>query len=228
MLDDPWPFRNGIRLGIEHAAGDGISTSTRSVVFWYGTPKPITRVTDSIDLGDSGDVRAASYHATGTQTSQQLVGFYEGDFDGDISSLAYDSAILPGSQPPIGGQDPMHESVPGTAFSHPVGSLITFDIRVGVRNDGVIVRRRLDQATYGQRADVLVDGHPAGSWFTPGANTSKRWADSDFYLPARLTNGRRRLNIGLRILPSRGAPSGAPTGWTDSRYQALTILAHAP
>ena len=36
LLQDPWNFRNGIVLGIQHGAGDGLSTANHSVVFWYG------------------------------------------------------------------------------------------------------------------------------------------------------------------------------------------------
>ena len=228
LLDDPWPFRDGIRVGIEHGAGDGIRTAARSVVFWYGTDKPATRLTDTIDLASTASIKTSGYRATGTHTLTRLTGFYEGDFDGNLSSAGNDSVLPPpppGSQPPPSSSDPMHESVRATVFTHPIGTIINFSIRVAPDNHGVILRRRLDQAVYGQRAQVLVDGHPARVWFTAGRNTSKRWADSDFALPSRLTTGKQRLAIELRVLSSQGAPARSPTGWSDSTYQARSILA---
>lgn len=224
LLDDPWPFRDGIRLGIEHGGGDGIPTSARSVVFWYGSARRATELTDTLDLGDKASLAAAGYRTTDTDTTERLAGFYEGDLDGNISSPAFDAAILPGSQPPPDGQDPLHQSVRETVLRHPPGSTIDFVVQVAPNNDGVILRRRLDQASYGQRAEVLVDGAPVGVWFTAGANSDKRWADSDFSLPARLTAGKSRLRIGLRVLSPVGAPGGASLGWTDSAYWVRSIL----
>jgi hypothetical protein len=122
----------------------------------------------------------------------------------------------------------MHEAVSGTVLSHPIGATIKFTVRVAAGNHGVILRRRLDHATYGQRASVLVDGKPAGIWFTPGANNSKRWADSDLSLSPRLTQSKRQLKIELHVLPSFGAPTGAPVGWTDSIYEARSLSLLGP
>jgi hypothetical protein len=139
-------------------------TAARSVVFWYGTDRPSTRLTGSIDLASTASIKTSGYRATGTHRLTRLTGFYEGDFDGNLSSAGNDSSLPPpGSQPPLRGSDPMHESVRATVFTHPIGTIINLSIRVMPDNHGVILRRRLDQAMYGQRAQVLVDGIPPGS-----------------------------------------------------------------
>ena len=108
-------------------------------------------------------------------------------------------------------------------LAHPPGATIQFAVKTSPDNHGVILRRRLDQATFGQRAEVLVNGASAGIWLTPGDNTSKRWVDSDFTIPASLTAGKSRLAIELRVLPSDGVPQGIAEGWTDFRYLVYSI-----
>ena len=95
LLDDPWPFRDGIHLGIEHGAGDGLPTSVRSVVFWYGDERQRASVTSGIDVGNRASEAAAGYRASGPDPKYILTAFYEGDHDGNISSLRYDFRIPP-------------------------------------------------------------------------------------------------------------------------------------
>jgi hypothetical protein len=232
MLQDPWNFRDGIRLGIEHGAGDGMHTSNHSVVFWYGGGRGAMQSTDAIQVGDSASQATAGYSST-AGTPEALTSFYEGDRDGNISSPAFDAFLEPGSEPPPAGTDPMGESVTDSGLTHPSGSTIKFNLRINPSNYGVVLRRRLDQATFQQQAQVLVDGTSAGTWMTP-ANTSasgstasydtyKRWADSDFALPASLTAGRSDLSIELRVLAPESVPQGLQGGWTDFRYSAYSI-----
>ena len=54
MLAYLWPFRAGVHFGLEHGAGNGIATSVRSVVFWYGNQQPGLRPTDTVVVGSRG------------------------------------------------------------------------------------------------------------------------------------------------------------------------------
>jgi hypothetical protein len=232
MLQDPWSFRDGIRLGIEHGAVDGMQTSTHSVVFWYGDGRSAMQPTDTIHVGDPASRTTANYSST-AGTPKALTSFYEGDHDGNISSPALDAFLEPGSQPPPAGTDPMGESTTDSGLTHPAGSAILFKVRINPNNFGVVLRRRLDQATFQQQAQVLVDGASAGTWMTPANtsatgstasyNTYKRWADTDFALPARLTEGKSHLSIELRVLTPDFVPQGLQDGWTDFRYSAYSI-----
>ncbi len=213
MLADPWEFRRGIRLGIEHAAGDGQQTAARSVVFWYGTGKSRLHRTASFA------VPADNYRGAGSQVT--LTSFFEGDHDGNISSPP--DYILPGALPPPSGTDPQGESVTATGLLHPVGTRIRFSVPVNPSNHGVVLRRLLDQKVFGQRAAVRVDGRRAGVWFNPGSNSIKRWAESDFVLPGRLTRGKSRVHVGLRVLAPVEPPKDATIGWSDFRYTTFSI-----
>jgi hypothetical protein len=112
----------------------------------------------------------------------------------------------------------MGESFTASGYSHPVGATISYRARLDPANDGAVLRRLTDQATFGQRAEVTIDGQPAGIWLIPGANTSKRWLESDYPIPAPLTAGRRRVSVGLHVLPPLDAPANVSVGWTDYRY----------
>ncbi len=233
LVNDPWPFRAGVRLGLEHGAGDGIPTAIRGVVFWYGNQHSGLRTTDTINVGSRASERKHSYHATGRDPEYPLTAFYEGDHDGDLSSPKYDLGFIVrsngdpvpglGSQPPPDRTDPMHELITSAGRRHPPGVVITFRLKIDPNNHGVILRRQLDQAVFGQRAVVTANGARVGIWLTPGANTSKRWADSDFFLPASVTAHTNRLSIELQVLPSLPTRPRPESGWTDFRYTALTI-----
>jgi hypothetical protein len=203
LLSDPWPFVDGVHLGIEHGAGDGMPTAFHSVVYWYAGRAPAV-----------GPAVVTDYRASAS-AALRLTSFYEGDHDGNVSSPLYDN-IVPGSQPPPAGTDPMDESVTASGLAHPPGSRIAFTVRLPRRNAGVILRRRLDQAAGDQAAEVRVDGRYAGTWKTPRTNAVKRWADSDFELPASLTYGHRAVHVMLRVL--------SPSGWTDFGYSARFIV----
>jgi hypothetical protein len=237
MLQDPWNFQDGVHLGIEHGGGDGMQTSNHSVVFWYGVGQPAMELTDTIHVGDPASQATANYSST-AGTPEPLTSFYEGDHDGNVSSPAFDAFLEPGSQPPPAGTDPMGESVTDSGLTHPPGATIKFNLRINPSNHGVLLRRRLDQATFRQQAQVLVDGASVGTWMTPANtsangstasyNTYKRWADSDFAVPAGLTEGKSRLSIELRVLAPDFVPQGLPDGWTDFRYSAYSITQAPP
>lgn len=221
MLSDPWSFRDGVHFGIEHAAGDGEQTASHSVVYWYGIGRRALRQTDTFDVADAAAATAAGYNgATGAPT--RLTAFFEGDRDGNVSSAA--DNVIAGSQPPPAGSDPMGEALTMTGLSHGAGAVIRFNAALDPANHGAILRRLLDQGTFGQRAEVFVGGTSVGTWFTSGSNTSKRWLESDFRLPAAVTAGRAKVMIELHVLPPVDPPAGAPVRWTDYRYTTLSMV----
>jgi hypothetical protein len=217
MLADPWPFRDGVHLGIEHGGGNGEQASIHSVAYWYGSGRRALRQTDGFDVADVESATAAGYTGAGAGAqAAPLTTFFEGDLDGNISSPT--DVLYLGSQPPPSGSDPRGESFTASGYSHPAGTTISYDATLDPANHGATLRRLSDQGTFGQRAEVSVDGHPAGIWFTPGLNASKRWLESDYALPGALTAGRRRIRVDLHVLPPIDPPAGATQGWTDYRY----------
>ena len=232
LVSDPWPFRDGIHFGIEHGAGDGQQTANHSVVYWYGTGRSELEQTDAFDVANP--TPGSAYAGAGTPT--ELTAFFEGDHDGNVS-LPFDGALL-GAQSIPAGLDLRGESTTADGRNHVAGSTISFDVNLDPANRGAIIRRLLDQGTFGQRAEVLVDGKRAGIWFTPGSNPTKRWAESDFQLPAALTAGKRRIAVQLRVLSAwtdygyvtfsvRDLPAGWVGGPVRSRRSYRTVRPHA-
>jgi hypothetical protein len=233
LLQDPWNFRDGIVLGIQHGAGDGLPTANHSVVFWYGNGLEGMDQTDAIAVGNAQSRASADYTSDPNGSPETLTSFYEGEHDGNIPSPLFDATIILGAILPPPGTDPEHQSITDSGLDHPPGSIIRFNVKINPDNDGVVIRRRLDQATFEQQAQVLVDGVPAGIWLTP-ANTSasgspaiydtyKRWADSDFPIAANLTKGKSQLSIELEVLKPTFVPSGLADGWTDFRYTVFSL-----
>jgi hypothetical protein len=106
---------------------------------------------------------------------------------------------------------------PVTATVRAATGTTGFRLAVDPRNRGVELRRTSDQARPGQAATVSVDGHPAGTWTEPLGNTTHRWLDDGFALPASLTAGRSRITVTLT--PVAGTPP-----WTAVRYDALSLV----
>jgi hypothetical protein len=111
-----------------------------------------------------------------------------------------------------GAPAPVADSVNSTT------SPVSFPIKVDPANHGVVLRRISDQQNAYQQAEVTVNGHDAGSWLELLGNTSHRWLDDDYQLPASLTAGHSTLDI--TITPASGAPA-----WTAASYAALSVVA---
>jgi len=79
----------------------------------------------------------------------------------------------------------------------------------------VRLRRRLDQGSPRQTADVYVDGDYAGRWYHGYANDHLRWFDSDFDIHPQHTRGKNVLALKLVVDTTDGR--GA---FTDFNYCA--------
>ncbi len=135
--------------------------------------------------------RAHDYRASNSKLTGKLESAYEGGGD---ETLVRDSGR-----------------------SH-AGGEINFTVAIDPRNEGVHLRRRLDQAGPRQAAEVFVDGRPAGTWYHSDRNEFLRWFDSDFDLPADLTRGKSVLKIRITVKQGQGYGD-----YTDFRYEVLTF-----
>ena len=99
------------------------------------------------------------------------------------------------------------------------GGEITFAVSVNPENKGVRLRRRIDQKSPCQKADVYVDGEYAGCWYLGCVNEHLRWFDSDFDIHPFYTKGKKSLQIKLDIKAGEGL--GA---FTDFAYWAYSFL----
>jgi len=93
----------------------------------------------------------------------------------------------------------------------------TFTVAIDPENQGVVLRRRSDQGVGKQQATVLVNGSPAGVWYTPGSNMSHRWRDSDFLVHASLTSGKSQLVVTVQFVSS-------DIDWNEFKYSAYSML----
>ncbi|MEI8376672.1 MAG: DUF2961 domain-containing protein [Planctomycetota bacterium] len=140
------PFLNSLRLTQDHALH---FTHDRagdffSAVFYYHNPKKILVQTDSLDVGNQEAEAAHQYQIAGSEKRvrvQKDTASYEGAYDEPITDE---------------GRWTDKES--------------SFVVAIQPNNDGVRIRKRINQTAYHQEIDVYVDGVKAGVWFEQGTN----------------------------------------------------------
>ncbi|GLY71769.1 glycoside hydrolase family 172 protein [Actinoallomurus iriomotensis] len=98
-----------------------------------------------------------------------------------------------------------------TANVRPATAPVTFRLAVDPANRGVTLLRTSDQNTPYQHAKVSVNGHALPDWLQPLGNTTHRWLDDTYQVPASVTAGRRSITVTL-------TPDGPP--WPAASYQA--------
>ena len=186
MLGEAVSFSSSLSFSIEHGPVNDAPANYSSTAYWYGRPGPILSETDVVDAADPASRTAHSYAATG-----ETLGSLQSTFDGRDNQ---------------------------TLVSHGLSTAtgeIQFTIATTPANAGIRLLRTSDQNTAYQRATVHVDGTLAGEWLQPLHNTSSRWLDDTFELPASHTAGKSTVTI--RIVPTPGSPP-----WTAAQYRALT------
>jgi hypothetical protein len=110
----------------------------------------------------------------------------------------------------------------GRAFGP--GGYSQFTVHIYPGNDGVRLTRRLDTVVGSQRAEVFVDGIPAGEWAPLPATGRGQWANETVELPASVTAGKSQITIRNQFISS-GYDFNAFTDsgfnefsyWVDSR-----------
>ncbi|MBD3177208.1 MAG: DUF2961 domain-containing protein [Armatimonadia bacterium] len=191
-LEAPVRFQNGIQASIEHGGVNNTDSSYTSLAFYYSQDDPGVAATDVVVIGDPESEMA---HALGARdaTRYSLEGYFEGD----------------------------HDDVPWAFDGLAVEGPLTVELAIDPENEGVRLRRVLDQLQPRQRASVYVDGVYAGEWYDPDQNEWKRLAESDFEIPKALTRGRDRITVGLR-------PHPASPPWTVLELRAMCYLEDLP
>jgi hypothetical protein len=99
---------------------------------------------------------------------------------------------------------------------------IRFRVAVDPGNQGVRIRRRIDQKSPRQKALVYVDGAYAGCWYDGYRNENLRWADSNFELSPVFTRGKSALR--LRLVVQSGDGEGA---FSDFGYEVFCYVPDA-
>jgi hypothetical protein len=190
-LEAPIPFFRSIDARIQHGGLSRLRSDYRSLAFCYLRRRPVLRQTDFIDVGNRAAESAHDYRATHSRLTGRITACPEGEH--------FQTAIEEDGR------------------THAEGE-ITFTVAIDPDNAGVRLRRRLDQASPRQTAEVYIDGAFAGTWYHACHNEHLRWFDSDFDIPSALTHGKDSLAVRLVV-----DASGSRGPFTEFRYEVFSF-----
>jgi hypothetical protein len=118
----------------------------------------------------------------------------------------------------------------------------TFTVRIDADNDGVRLRKRINQLSYHQAVEVSVDGRPVGVWFEQGSqyhlfeekpgsrdyqphlyqpdwnHIAKRFRDTEFEIPASFTRGKSSIVLTMKTRGAEAALDQEDQGLTNEYY----------
>jgi hypothetical protein len=174
------PYQSQLVVSTEHGIDNAVPAMYSSVAYYYERPDGM-RLVDTVDVGEARDEAAHRYSATPAAEVRSLTSRFEArEGTSEMTDRGRD----------VAGRSRFTVTAPA--------------------GHGALRHRRLYDPAPAQDAEVFVDGQPAGRWLTAATNTARRWADSDFILPASLTRNRTTLEVEIRV-------STGP--WTEFRYE---------
>ena len=191
-LEAPIPFYSSFDARIQHGGLSHIRSNYRSLAFAYLKKEPVLKQTDFIDVGGSGSERAHRYKTTGSAELVALDGKPEGAY--------------------------FEISFKDTGRRHE-GGTVSFRVSIDPENQGVRLRRRIDQGSPRQKARVTIDGKVAGDWTHGYHNEHLRWFDLDFDIHPDLTRGKSTIDVKLDVVSGEGHGR-----FTDFRYEVYSYL----
>lgn len=186
-LEAPIPFYSHADLRIQHGRESDIRSNYTSLAFLYLSPTPVHHQTDYLKVTNTGSEAMHGYTTSQANETITVNSSCEGD--------------------------ELHFPHRDTGRVH-AGGEIRFSVAIDPGNQGVRLRRRLDQAVGRQQADVFIDGEFAGAWYHADENPALRWFDSDFDIHPRYTRGKERLAVQLIL--------GAGARFTDFSYEVYS------
>ena len=229
LLADLMPFGRNARIQLEHG---GVNESTQhyeTVAYWYGLPAAALIQTDELRVGDESSERQHHYASPDASAPYEITSRYEWGPDMDTRDK---KEIYPAE----------------TDHGRTTRTGSEFTLHIDPKNLGVMLRRKLDYSFPNQRAEVSVDGAPAGIWYLAGSNTcvfsnpkgelgetlhtvessNRRFRDDEFLIPLRLTKGRSTIRVKIRFTPvTTPLYPGYPLpelAWSELRYTAYSYV----
>ncbi|MFQ5446821.1 MAG: DUF2961 domain-containing protein, partial [Saprospiraceae bacterium] len=207
------PFQRSVFFGQDH--GHAYSHDTdgtfRSAVFYYLNPEPSLVPTDSLDVGNATDEKAHHFSISGSRTQLQTdTAAYEGNFNTPFSD---DGRWTNGE--------------------------MVFTMKLAADNDGLRLRRRINQLSFHQETEVWVDGQKVGTWFEKGSNYQllrephpgkhpeynpdwhsipNRFRDTEFEIPARFTKSKTSIELVLKTTGAMAAIDPQDEGLTNAYF----------
>ncbi|MEO5996992.1 MAG: DUF2961 domain-containing protein [Chitinophagaceae bacterium] len=165
-----------------------------SAVFYYHNPKKYLVVTDSLDVGDKPSEMVHDYRIKGTRMLlQKDTASYEGNYTTAIADQGRWTNGYSG-----------------------------FTFLINPENDGVRLRKRINQTAYHQEVKVYVDNVFVGTWFEQGTNYNlnkrmyyndslpnwekgnieAKFRDTEFEIPASFTSGKSSITVRMQTVGS--------------------------
>jgi hypothetical protein len=186
-LEAPIPFYSGLVAKIQHGGVSDIISRYRSLSYVYINPSNRLKQTDYIDVGNSASESVHQYKSTQSRVTGVESLKPEGDFfEGTVSDN-------------------------GRFHS---GGTISFMVAIDPENQGVRLRRLLDQKVQAQKAVVFIDGKNAGTWYWGNENEFLRAYEQDFDIHPDLTRGKSSLRIRLEV----------DRNFSDLNYKVFSFL----
>ncbi len=199
LVADSVPFNRHLVVRWEHGSVDQGANPYRATLLWYGTPAQTALLSDDMRLSSPTSRRVHTYRAPDENTYQL--------------GAAYEYSV---HRPLL------------TAPVSAARATSTFTMMLNPHNVGAFLRRTFDYCMPNQRANIYVDNHPAGTWYSAGVSDRvdvdgqrRCWRDEEFPLPPALTSG--KTSITIRIDPVHTTnPQNSP--WTASHYQLYSFV----
>jgi len=191
-LEAPLPFFAHLDARIQHGGNSTFDSCYGSLAFLYLQRRPVLLLTDQIDVGSRLSEKGHGYETQRASAIESVTARPEGNA--------------------------CHTTLRETGRIHRGGE-IAFTVAIDPCNEGVRLRRRLDQGLGRQKALVYLDGELAGTWYHADGNEFLRWYDSDFDIHPRLTQDKDRIEVVLKL--EAGEEKGA---WTDFRYWVYSFV----
>ncbi len=199
LIADSIPFNRHLTVRWEHGGADESKHPYRAAIFWYGTPAQTALLGDELLPGTEDSRRAHTYRSPNEHT-YSLTSADEYLVHSPLSTAA-------GTTTRTGGD---------------------FIMALDSHNVGAFLRRTFDYCIPNQRANISIDGHFAGTWYSAGASTRKDdaghqrcWREEEFPLPASLTMGKVSVKVHIAFIPTTNPQNSA---WTAFRYQMYSFM----
>lgn len=191
------PFHRAFRFDLEHGPAGNVPGHYSSTAFYYLRPEPSLLLTDELDLGDAASEKAHDYSCAGNTRKERRIAPYEGAYQ------------LPATAGEPRDRDHVVKDTGRSWSGH-----CDFTVKLDPQNQGARLVRRSYYA-FGakgdlgparpdpvlipaQRVEVLVDGARVGEWYAPAGHARDAWRDTQFEIPASVTQGKERIAVTLR------------------------------
>lgn len=249
LIADYFPFGKRAVINLEHGGQNTEQEHYEGVVYWYGAPFAVLKLTDELNVCNALDAQMHDYNSPSAEAPYELVSRYEWGPDTDLRSNFVRDEQSPGSSLYFPAESDSVRIMKGVS---------TFVMNLDPENLGVLLRRKFDYQYPNQQAKVWVknaeeedEWQTAGVWYTAGSNTcyhsypkgraytesellptnpemvtsNRRWREEEFLVGARLTKGVSKLAVKIEWVPIEkslwpGRPFPESSAWSEGRYWA--------